>query len=229
MTALVFALAGFQLVLPVDRLATVYVVDLSDSVGTVGREDALAFLRESLAVMPEGDAAGVVAFGKDALVERLPEELRQIERIRSTPVTAATDIGGALRLASALFPDEMQKRIVLISDGNDTTGHGQQEAALAAARGIQVETRVVGLEARDEVLVERIQAPSTARIGETIEVVGSVASSVAQPAVVRLYTDGQLVATQAPRPRGRLESARLRGQAVRARVPHVPDGRRGRP
>ncbi len=194
--ALVFALGGFQLVLPVDRLATVFVVDLSDSVGTPGRESALAFLRESLAVMPEGDTAGVVAFGKDALVERLPEELRQIERIRSTPVTAATDIGGALRLAAALFPDEMQKRIVLISDGNDTTGRGQQEAALAATRGIQVETRVVGLENRDEVLIERVQAPSTARLGETIEVVGSVVSSVAQSAVIRLYADGQLVATQ---------------------------------
>ncbi len=196
LAALVFALAGFQLVLPVDRLATVFVVDLSDSVGNDGHESALAFLRQSLAAMPQGDAAGVVAFGKDALVERLPEEVRAIDRIRSTPVTAATDIGGALRLASALFPDEMQKRIVLISDGNDTTGHGQQEAALAAARGIQVETRVVGLENRDEVLVERLQTPSTARLGETIQAVASIASSVAQPATIRLYADGQQVASK---------------------------------
>jgi len=197
LTALVFALAGFQLVLPVDRLATVFVVDLSDSVGNEGRENALAFLRESLVAMPDGDAAGVVAFGGDALVERLPEELRTIDRIRSTPVTRATDIGGALRLASALFPDETQKRIVLISDGNDTTGRGQQEAALAAARGVQVETRAVGLEARDEVLVEQLQTPSTARLGETIEAIATMTSSVAQPATVRLYADGQLVSTQA--------------------------------
>ena len=40
LAALVFALAGFQLVLPIDRLATVFVVDLSDSVGNAGREDA---------------------------------------------------------------------------------------------------------------------------------------------------------------------------------------------
>lgn len=197
LAALVFALGGFQLVLPVDRLATVFVVDLSDSVGNDGRESALAFLRESLDAMPEGDAAGVVAFGRDALVERLPAEVRTIDRIRSTPVTAATDIGAALRLAAALFPDEMQKRIVLISDGNDTTGRAQQEAALAAARGVQVETRVVGLEARDEVLVERLQTPSIARLGETIEAVATITSSRAQPASVRLYADGQLVASDA--------------------------------
>ncbi|HEY8799873.1 MAG TPA: hypothetical protein VIM20_04685, partial [Candidatus Limnocylindrales bacterium] len=58
LSALVLALAGFRLVLPVDRLATVYVVDLSDSVGTAGREDALAWLRDSLKATPEKDVAG---------------------------------------------------------------------------------------------------------------------------------------------------------------------------
>ena len=86
LSALVFALAGFQLVLPVDRLATVFVVDLSDSVGNAGREDALAFLRETLKERPDGDVAGIVAFGKGALVERLPAELTEIDRLASAPV-----------------------------------------------------------------------------------------------------------------------------------------------
>jgi uncharacterized membrane protein len=195
LAGLVFALAGFQLVLPVDRLATVFVVDLSDSVGTTGRDAALAYVRDSLAVMPPGDEAGVVAFGKEALVERLPAEVRELGRIRSTPVTAATDVGAALRLASALFPDAAQKRIVLLSDGNDTTGNGQQEAALAAARGVQVQTHAIGLTGRDEVLIERLTTPSTARIGERIEAAVDVTSSVAQPATVRLYGNGTLLMT----------------------------------
>ena len=145
--------------------------------------------------MPEGDQAGIVAFGKDALVERLPEELREIDRLRSTPTRAATDIGAALRLATALFPDAAQKRIVLISDGNDTTGRGQREAALAAARGIQIETRVIGLVDSDEVLVERLTTPSTARLGEVIPVDAVISSSVAQSASVRLFLNGQLVSS----------------------------------
>ena len=194
--SLVFALAGFRLVLPIDRLATVYVVDLSDSVGEEGREDALAYIRASLALMPEGDAAGIVAFGKGALVERLPAELREIDRIASAPVKSATDIGSALRLASALFPDDAQKRIVLLSDGNDTTGQGQAEAALAAARGIQVETKVIGLGTAPEVIVERLTTPSTSRLGEEIEVVADVHSTVAQPATVRLFANGAQVAIE---------------------------------
>ncbi|MEJ7697437.1 MAG: VWA domain-containing protein [Candidatus Limnocylindrales bacterium] len=195
-SALVLALAGFRLVLPVDRLATVFVVDLSDSVGNAGREDALAFLRESLALRPDDDVAGIVAFGKEALVERLPADLDGIDRIASTPVRSATDIEAALRLASALFPDDAQKRIVLLSDGNDTTGGGQSEAALAATRGVRVETRLIGLGSSDEVLVERLTTPSTARLGESIEAIAEIRSSVAQPATLRLFADGKLVATQ---------------------------------
>ncbi len=196
LSALVFALAGFQLVLPVDRLSVVYVVDLSDSVGTAGREEALAYLRESLAAKGDEDIAGIVAFGTDALVERLPSELAEIDRIASTPVQGATDIGAALRLAGALFPDDAQKRIVLLSDGNDTTGSGQTEAALAAARGIQVETHLTGLAGADEVLVERLTAPSTARLGEQVQVTADITSTVVQPATARLFVNGELAGTK---------------------------------
>jgi len=197
LASLVGALAGLQLVLPVDRLAVVFVADLSDSVGTAGREEALAYIRDSLTEKGGEDVAGIVAFGGDALVERLPSDLAEIDRIASTPVRNATDIGAALRLATALFPDDAQKRIVLLSDGNDTTGSGQTEAALAAARGIQVETVLTGLGGRDEVLVERLSSPSTARLGEEIEVTGDITSTVAQPATVRLFVNGDLARSQA--------------------------------
>jgi Ca-activated chloride channel family protein len=196
LTALVLALAGLQVVLPVDRLATVFVVDLSDSIGNAGREDALAFLRETLADKPSGDVAGIVAFGKQALVERLPSDLTEIDRIASVPVKSATDIGAALRLATALFPDDSQKRIVLLSDGNDTTGGGQAEAALAASQHVVIETRRIGPGAIDEVLVERLTTPSTANLGESIEAVAEIRSTVAQPATVRLFADGALAKTQ---------------------------------
>ena len=78
--------------------------------------------------------------GRAAAVRRSTE----IDRIASVPVKSATDIGAALRLATALFPDDAQKRIVLLSDGNDTTGGGQAEAALAASQGVVIETRRIG-------------------------------------------------------------------------------------
>src|SRR5262245_36857752 len=113
--ALVLAVAGLRLELPVERLTTVFLVDLSDSVGAAGREQALAYLRTAMAQRPAGDQAAIVAFGSDAVVERLPAELTTIDRLASVPVRSATDVGGALRLASALFPDGTRRRLVLIS------------------------------------------------------------------------------------------------------------------
>ena len=196
LSAVILALAGLQVVVPVDRLTTVFVVDLSDSVGDEGRDSALRFVRDALREKPAGDRAGIVAFGRDALVERLPAEEAELERIASVPVRSATDIGSALRLAAAIFPDATQKRIVLVSDGNDTTGRGQSEAALAAARGIQVETRAVGLGEAEEVLVERLRTPTTARVGEQIEAEVSVRSTVRQPVTVRLFGDGNQIGAQ---------------------------------
>jgi uncharacterized membrane protein len=196
LASLVLALSGFAIVWPVDRLTTVYVVDLSDSVGNAGRESALAFVRDSLEERKGNDQAAIVAFGGEALVERLPAELTDLDQFASVPATSATDIGGALRLAAALFPDETQKRIVLVSDGNDTTGRGQSEAALAAARGVQIETYVVGLGAADEVIVQSVHSPATARVGEDIEVEVTISSTVAQPASVRLFGDGTQIGQQ---------------------------------
>ena len=164
--------------------------------GNAGREDALAFLRETLKERPDGDVAGIVAFGKQALVERLPSDLSEIDRLASTPVKSATDIGAALRLATALFPDDTQKRIVLLSDGNDTTGGGQAEAALAASQGVRIETRRIGLGDVDEVLIERLTTPSTANLGESVPVTVDIRSTVAQTATVRLFADGTLAATK---------------------------------
>ena len=153
---------------------------------------------------------------------------REIDRIASTPVRSATDIGAALRLATALFPDDAQKRIVLLSDGNDTTGGGQAEAALAATRDIRIETRLIGLGGADEVLVERLTTPSTASLGESIEAIAEIRSSVAQPATVRLFADGELVGDRAGRARGRRHPGGVRRDA-RARPASTPSGWSSRP
>ena len=228
LAALVLALAGLQLIAPIDRLTTVFVVDLSDSVGAAGQESALAFVREALEERKGGDRAAVVAFGREALVERLPAEFDDIDRFASVPLKTSTDIGGALRLASALFPDDTQKRIVLVSDGNDTTGRGQSEASLASARGIQIETYVVGLGAADEVIVQSLRSPDTARVGENISVEATISSTVAQPATVRLFGDGRQIGIQSVDLEAGITHVAFTVPATDGRLPYLPSGGRGR-
>src|SRR4029077_2920239 len=64
------------------------------------------------------------------------------------------------------------------------------------AQGIQVQTHVIGLAGSAEVLVERVTTPTTAHLGEDIEVKATITSTAAPLATVRLFADGGLVATQ---------------------------------
>ncbi len=196
LASLVLALAGARLELPADRLTTVFLADISDSVGAAGRETALARIREALAARPDGDQAAIIAFGSDALVERLPGELDDLDAISSVATRSATDIGEAIRLASAIFPDAARRRIVLLSDGNDTTGRGRSEAAVAALAGIPIDTWSIGETITDEVMLLGLDAPATAHTGDELPIEARVGSTVAQPATVRLYADGGLVATE---------------------------------
>ena len=70
----------------------------------------------------------------------------------------------------------------------DVGGGGEAEVLEAAA--------LEGHAGHDEVLVQRLTSPSTARLGESVDVSGDVTSSVAQPATVRLFVNGELAGTR---------------------------------
>jgi hypothetical protein len=124
--------AGLQWARLVDKLTTVFVVDLSDSVGTAGRAAAVP----SCARRPKPRRTAIRRhrrLRRRAPTEQLPDDLRRWPLWPRCP-SRARPTSVARCLASCALPDETQKRIVLVSDGNDTTGHGTAEAALAAAR-----------------------------------------------------------------------------------------------
>src|SRR5215475_535894 len=60
---LVFSVAGAQAVESANRLAVIFLVDVSDSVGQPARESALSYIRQSLPTMGPDDLAGVILFG----------------------------------------------------------------------------------------------------------------------------------------------------------------------
>ncbi len=195
--SLVAVLAGARLALPADRLSVVFLVDGSASMVDGARADLVAFALRATREMPDGDTAGVVVFGANALVDRLPSDIAELPAPDSVPVVGATDIGAAIRLASAIFPAGTQRRLVLLSDGNDTGGGAEQAALAAASSGIRLDVALPTGEAYGEALVDRVEAPDGARVGETIDVTVRVRSTVATSATLRLLADGATVGTRA--------------------------------
>jgi Mg-chelatase subunit ChlD len=190
------SLAGARLAVPADRLSVVFLVDASASMVDATREDLLAFARDAVTEMPEGDTAGVVVFGANALVDRLPSQLEQLREPSSVPVVGATDIAAAVRLATAIFPAGTQQRLVLLSDGNDTAGQGEQAILAASERGIRLDVVLPDGATYGEALIDGVEAPPGARVGESIELTVQVRATVPTAATLRLLADGETVATR---------------------------------
>ncbi len=194
---LILGIAGLQVVQAVNDTTVVFVVDHSDSVPQTEQKRAEDFVRASLAAMKPGDGAAVVVFGENALVERLASTEITLAPITSVPRTMHTNLASALRLALALFPEETHKRIVLLSDGLENTGHASDLIDLAKARGVLVD--VVPLNpprGQAETYIDALDAPATVRQGQSFEIVAVARSTAGGPAAVRLLGDGKLIATR---------------------------------
>lgn len=190
-TLLVLALAGVQVVQSAEKLAVIFLVDASDSVGPVAVDIAFDQVRQALTRMSPSDEAGVIVFGNDAQVERAVNDVRELGTLRATPDTGNTDIGGAIRLALALFPADSARRIVILSDGIPTLGNAEASAELARASGVQISYLPIAREDTPEIRVTDFEAPATVQEGQQFDLSVSIVSDVATGAQVVIFAGGE--------------------------------------
>ncbi|WP_347488287.1 VWA domain-containing protein [Desulfoscipio sp. XC116] len=189
---LVAALSGPGLVSVIDSQAVVLALDVSDSVG-FAINTGERWVRESLEARPPGTAAGVVTFGRRALVEEPPGEQPDFHNVGTDPGGEASRIGEALRFSRAILPRDARQRVVLLTDGRDT-GNG----AIAAARqlhadGVRVDVAPVGTEAGADVRLDRLYVAPRARVGQSTTVELTVNSDISAAAQLFLERDGELL------------------------------------
>jgi len=195
---LILAVAGFQIHLSTDTLTTIFILDASDSIPPEQKENAEAIINLAIQEMPGGDKAAIVVFGKDALVERLASENSALADLESVPITTQTNISNALQLAMALFPNEGSKRAILLSDGQENLGVALEQADLLALSQIELlyyplHNQPQGI----EVLVEALEAPSSIRQGEQLQLTATIRSSAPIGASLQITGDNnEIVANQ---------------------------------
>ncbi|NWF67980.1 MAG: VWA domain-containing protein [Chloroflexi bacterium] len=190
---LVFSLAGIQVVQSADRLAVVFLLDVSDSMGAEAQNAALEYIRAALATLPPDDEVGVVLFGANALVERPLAAVRELAPVRSTPITGNTDIAEAIRLGLALFPADAARRIVLLSDGHATVGDTQAAAQLAAAAGVEISYVNFSRQPGPEVQVTNVVVPDTVNEGQQFDLSVTIEAQAATAATVTILGAGEII------------------------------------
>jgi uncharacterized membrane protein len=123
----------------------------------------------------ERDQAGVIVFGRRP---RLVLPASDVPKMNLEDDAAATidptytDISAAIKLALASFPEGTAKRIVLMSDGNENLGNAVEQARIAKENGVQIDTVTLaaGYKNENEVLVERVEAPSLTEQGARLPI-----------------------------------------------------------
>ena len=168
---LIFGASGLAVATREAPITAMVALDLSASVPPRAQQRALARVNVLASTMHTRDRLGVVAFGADAALELRPMERVSLSAISSAVADTGSNIAAGIELAQAALPREGLRRIILMSDGRETTGRAETAAANAGAAGIPIDVAVHELEGlRQPPSVIRVVAPADVRIGEPFRV-----------------------------------------------------------
>jgi len=178
-------------------LSVVFAVDVSDSI--YGTDRAIAYTTETVQNhRPKGtpDQQSLIIFGKSPAVELPPAQTFPLEALNSQIDRGATNLEQALSMSSAVIKEDVQGRIVLISDGVQTEGNLARILADLKSRGVQVDVLPVDYSYEDEVWLERLDLPQQVKLGETYEAAAVLSSLKEGKGKLVLRENGKVIAEQ---------------------------------
>lgn len=214
-TSLVLGLAGAQMVRQSDDLAVLFLLDLSDSISAEQRTQAESYIANAMQTMRPNDHAGLIVFGSNALVDRPISPSSTLESITSLPETIQTNLPAAIQLGIALFPPEMGRRMVILSDGANTIGNLDEAVRLAQASGVQVDyVPLLRPTLNNEATLLSVTAPTQVNEGGMLTLRISAESTINQTAKVRVINRNVLIAEEEVRLNAGINHFSLRLQAT---------------
>ena len=192
---LILALAGPQWESSGRAVDVAFVVDGSDSLSGEARERARDWVGQALQSRPDGDRAALALFGRDA---RLEYALRSDALGADTAVVVdptATDLSRAVRLGQGVLGSAHRRRVVLLTDGRETTGDLATSVQELSDAGVGLDVVLLEGAAAADVLVDGVDAPARVREGEAYDVRIDLRNTGSAPAqaVVALLADGRQV------------------------------------
>ena len=196
---LVLALAGLRLsvLLPERRLSVVAAVDMSDSIDADGRAWAERYVHSLAAALPPGDELGVVQFGAGASVLQAPAPPSQLRWTNLPVPSTATNLETAIDTSLALFPPETERRLVLVTDGNETRGNSLNTIASARFAHVSIYAALPPHAGGPDVAVDKVAVPPVVTQGSVFPVRVVVRNDAGQrDATLELSVDGESVGTE---------------------------------
>jgi Mg-chelatase subunit ChlD len=193
---LIFSMAGLEIVRSGNELSVVFLMDVSDSMPQEAIDSEIAFIQDAVSAMGPDDQSAIILFGSDALVDRPMSAVNELSVISSVPITNQTDLAEAIRLGMALFPSGTARRMVILSDGAETSGDAKAAAEFAAASGVQIVVVPFVNQTGPEAMVTNVDAPSSLRPGEQFDLNVSITANQPIDAVLRVLSGDEILYEQ---------------------------------
>lgn len=185
-----------------ERVCSVVVLDVSDSVSDESLEQARAEVEKLVQAKPDDDELRLVTFAARPRLVSLEHEdklvVPEVSALRHAAEKgkpgeaperpgAATNIQSALQLAYGVFPPGYLKRVLLITDGMETEGDLLAESNRARSFGALLSVHPLRRPPPAEISVTALGLPDKVDLGQTFDVRASIYASRASKARVRLF------------------------------------------
>lgn len=192
---LILAVAGMSIKTYTDTTTTIFAADLSASLNDAESTSA-EYIKEAIKHKSKKDLAGVVAFGGNAVVEISPANEMNLNGFNAYIEEDSTNIEKAIKIASGLIAQSSEKRIVLISDGNETESQVLKQASSLSAQGIVVDGVLLENTIEKEAQITSLITPNymDKNTKYDIEVVAN--SLTDTPAVLKVFKGNTLAVNQ---------------------------------
>lgn len=174
------------------KVCTVYLVDVSESVPDAALDDARAEIKKGLEGKPKDALVRVITFAKRPRVVPIADDAKEapvLERhdvpagadpktaAARTGLGAATDLASAMQLAYGQYPSGYLRRAVILTDGVQTDGDLLAEANRARDFGVKIFTIPYHRPVPGEVALRDLRVPDKVRVGEPFNLHANIFSS----------------------------------------------------
>ncbi len=169
------------------------------------------------------DSVGVISFQETPQVDAMPSTDLRLDTRGIRDRGNGTDASAAIELALASMSPDAMHRIVLIHDGNSTTGALDAAVAAAASQHVPIDVMPLHYDVQNAVMIERFVSPTWKRENEpfTIDVIlynsGSKAVAGTVDVIHRTTGPDQLLE------HGRAVTLEPGPNVVHVNVPALPD------
>lgn len=198
LTLLILALSGMSLTWTLYNTTTLFLIDASDSTRS-SRSEMEQFINEAYKLKGTRDRLGVISFGDNAQVESFISNDANFSKVEGKINGNYTNIENAIATSLSLFPSNSNKRVVLISDGEENSGNAGKIALSLREQGIDFKYHKVEKNIGDEALVEKLQIPEKLSIGEEFNILVTINSTSNQNAKLTLVSSRTKLSEQTVR------------------------------